>query len=375
MKAVEPRDFPWYDYRGFTFSLGLQVGGHVFNSGHSGSVFDPEKGKPDVRGGMADQARVAYAKQAAVLDAVGLSLADVTHVVENVTVAGLSGYPWAQQVRRELFGANEPTVTTVVVDRLVRAKALIEVEVQAASPPEWPAGHDGTVYLPALLPLDAAGDVVAPGDAATQYTYCLDRAAELLDAHGLSLTTLVSVVDHVVPEAIRDYPAMTAARQALMGRVRPATASVVMSRLHRPGMLVAVKALASSRTVRPLGNHPGDAAVRAGHTLHLTGSAFVGTAARASGDLRRQAEACYHGIVDAMAAAGARPRDLLSTVEYVAAPALPAYREVADVRRGLLREPYPVSTGLVCAGFPQPGLVFETVAVALVPGGPDDAAD
>ncbi len=72
--AIEPESFPWYDYRGYTFSLGLQIGpDDALNSGHSGSAFDPAKGKPDVRGGMGEQAETAYAKQEAILAAAGLA--------------------------------------------------------------------------------------------------------------------------------------------------------------------------------------------------------------------------------------------------------------------------------------------------------------
>ena len=35
-RAIEPASFPWYDYKGYTFSLGLVDGDSVINSGHSG---------------------------------------------------------------------------------------------------------------------------------------------------------------------------------------------------------------------------------------------------------------------------------------------------------------------------------------------------
>jgi enamine deaminase RidA (YjgF/YER057c/UK114 family) len=131
-QAIEPAEFPWYDYSGYTFSLGLKLGDDVLNSGHSGSAFDPAKGKPDVAGGMGEQARTAYAKQEAILAAAGLTFADVTRVVENISIAGLPDYAEAQDVRAAVFGEHRPTVATVIVDRLVRRKALIEVEVHAS---------------------------------------------------------------------------------------------------------------------------------------------------------------------------------------------------------------------------------------------------
>ncbi|MGH8961630.1 MAG: RidA family protein [Jatrophihabitantaceae bacterium] len=388
---IEPADFPWYDYRGFTFSLGLQVDGHVLNSGHSGSAFDPIKGKPDVTGGMAEQAQIAYAKQAAVLAAAGLSIGDVTRVVENVTIDGLAHYAGAEQVRRTVFAGHEPVVVTVVVDRLVRRKALIEVEVHA-SPAGGPAlvlggegrwrrgtvreGHDGAVYLPTMLPLDAAGELVASGDIAGQYAYCLQRAGELLDAAGLSIAQVVSTVDYSTPATREEYPRTARARRDLLGPVYPTAAGILMSRLHEPGVLVAVDVVASRHT--PIAVNPGwsryetltyNPGVRAGNTLYMSGFASLDMRtqqAMHAGDLRGQAEQTYGAIRQTMDAAGAS--QLLSTVEYVTPGALPAYREVAEVRRALLREPYPTSTGIVCGGLLRPEFLLEVVPSALIPG-------
>ena len=83
-RAIEPASFPWYDYKGYTFSLGLVDGDSVINSGHSGSDFDPALGKAGIKGGMGEQAMTAYAKQEAILAAAGKSFSDVTRVVENI---------------------------------------------------------------------------------------------------------------------------------------------------------------------------------------------------------------------------------------------------------------------------------------------------
>ena len=55
--AIEPESFPWYDYKGYTFSLGLQHGDSAINSGHSASAFDPELGKPASRAAWASRPR------------------------------------------------------------------------------------------------------------------------------------------------------------------------------------------------------------------------------------------------------------------------------------------------------------------------------
>lgn len=400
---VEPAEFPWYDYHGFTFSLGITVDGHVYNSGHSGSQFNADKGKPDISGGMADQARIAYAKQAAVLAAAGFSMSDVTRVVENVTVAGLAYYAELEQVRAEVFGDHQPVLVTVIVDRLVRGKALVEIEVHASPDAGsvlsagvgagigsgagsgreagWRRrtvreGHDGAVYLPTLLPIDESGDVVAPGDIEGQYAYCLRRAGELLAPAGLSLANVVSTVDYSTPATRADYPRIATARRELLGPVFPTGAGILMKTLHAPGVLVALDAIASRH--EPVAVNPGwsrydtltyNPGVRAGDVLYMSGFASLDMQtqrATNAGDLRAQAQATYLAIQQTMDAAGAT--QLLSTVEYVTPDALPKYRDVADVRRELLHEPYPVSTGIVCNALLRSEFMIEVVPTALIPG-------
>ncbi|MGH3495342.1 MAG: RidA family protein, partial [Sciscionella sp.] len=109
--------------------------------------------------------------------------------------------------------------------------------------------------------------------------------------------------------------------------------------------------------------------VRAGDMLYMSGFAALDMESQRAlhaGDLRRQAETVYEAIHQTMAAAG--PSQLLSTTEYVTPEALPAYREVADVRRQVLRAPYPVSAGLVCGGLLRPEFLLEVLPVAIVTG-------
>ena len=79
--AIKPRRFPWYDYERYTFSLGLSVGERTFLSGHSASEYDAGAREIVVKGGMREQARTAWAKIEAILEAAGRSQADVVRVV------------------------------------------------------------------------------------------------------------------------------------------------------------------------------------------------------------------------------------------------------------------------------------------------------
>jgi enamine deaminase RidA (YjgF/YER057c/UK114 family) len=382
--AIEPDRFPWYDPRGFTFSLGLCLDRDVWCSGHSGSAHDPRKGRPDVPDTMTAQARIAYAKQAAVLTAAGTDLTRVTRVLENVTAAGLEHYAEAERVRREVFGTHRPVVVTTVVDRLVRRKALIEIEVHANTREPAPnpdddapgpdgirTAHDGSVLLPTLLPLDDHGEVVAPGDPAGQYAHCLGQAARLLRPLGLGLADLTCTVDFAAPGVAEDWAHIDRVRARLLGPIHPAGTRVRAQTLHRPGVLVCVTATASRHPRSAVGRlglraalptySPG---VRSGNLLHISG---FGRLAAGLPDLAAQARSVYGAILHTMRAAHAGPAYLVSTVEYVAADALAQYRDVATVRRAMLKQPYPVSTGIVCTRMPHPGSLIDVSAIAYLP--------
>ncbi len=394
-RAIEPAEFPWFDYRGFTFSLGLELDGHVIDSGHSGSAFDPEKGKPAISGGMADQARTSYAKHAAILGAGGLDLAQATRVVENVTAAGLPHYEQAAAVRAEVFGEHRPAVSTVIIDRLVRRQALIEIEVHASPgggqalvtgpDQDWSretvrTGHDGEVYLPTLLPLDARGEVVAPGDLAEQYRYCLERAGALLERAGLSLANVVSTADYTLPGAEADRSGIDRVRRDLLAPAFPSNTALTMAALHRPGVLVSLEVVASTHPRQAI--NPGwdrydeltqVPATRAGNTLYLSGFAAIDQESGAPlhpGDLAAQAEATYGALAQTLAAAGATPANLLTTIEYVTAAGLGDYRVVADVRKAVLSDPYPASTGIVAGGLGHESLMLGVQATAVLPAAP-----
>ena len=194
LSAIRPADFPWFPYEGFTFCLGLHEGERAWTSGHTSARHDEAIGKMTVHGSMEEQARIAYAKCLAILEAAGFGPEDVTRVSENITVVGLQAYDDAAGVRRELLG-DRPTVRTVIVERLVRRAAWIEVELhavkgggtqlraasEAREAGTWQAssiteGADGVVYLPTVTPVDEHGDVVFQGDFVSQYRYVLEKA-------------------------------------------------------------------------------------------------------------------------------------------------------------------------------------------------------
>src|SRR5918992_4481759 len=153
-KAMTPQPFRWYDYSRYTFSLGLDLGEWAVLSGHTASERDEKEGFV-VRGGMRDQVQTAYDKIGAILQAAGYGFGDVARVVEYLKVDGLESYPEAEEVRREVLGGADPVVNRVVVNRLLRPEALIEVEVTAGKGAAIP----GITYFPSFLPT-TTGDLV-----------------------------------------------------------------------------------------------------------------------------------------------------------------------------------------------------------------------
>ncbi|PJJ56338.1 enamine deaminase RidA (YjgF/YER057c/UK114 family) [Mumia flava] len=401
---IRPDDFGWLPADGFTFSLGLAERGHAWTSGHTAAAMDAAIGKMTVSGSMVEQAGTAYRKVLTIIEAAGLGAHEVTHVTEYVTIAGLAEYDQAAGVRDEVLGLHGggdagPTISTVVVDRLVRSAALLEVEIRASSGAgvvlaaserrqagTWIAspvteGHDGTVHLPTLVPLDASGEVVAPGDFTGQYRYCLERAGALLEQAGLSLDAAVTTYDYSTPATRGEYRRTHRVRTELLGGagVYPGAGGILMSRLHHPDQLVAIDVTASRHPlelVNPgwerydtLTYAPG---VRAGRTLFMSGFAALDMETQEAlhpGDLAAQAETTYGAVLQLLAHAGLGPQHLTSTIEFCVERALGDYKVVADVRERLLAPPWPASTGAICADLLRPEFLLEVFPTARYPEG------
>jgi enamine deaminase RidA (YjgF/YER057c/UK114 family) len=388
--ALKPRRFPWYDYSRYTFSLGLRVGERTFLSGHSASEYDAGAREMVVRGGMREQAGTAWAKIAAILEAGDRSLADVVRVVEYVTPEGIERYAEATAVRGELLGVNRPAVITVVVNRLLRPHALIEIEVEAEPaepslrsdrgwPPAWTPARvtDGFVYLSSILPLNDAGTLIAAGDPVAQTRTIFERAARVLGSLGLGMSRVVKTVDYLVPETLPNYKHTAAVRREFLGPVYPAATGIIMKRVAHRGAMIQVDFIASRH--QPAAVNPGwsrhgqltySPAVRAGEMLFIAGHAALDPESAKpvyAGDLGAQATYVYENILRVVAAAGGGPEHLAKTIEYITPAALERYREVAGVRSRILRTPFPVSTGCVCEALLRPEFQIEVDSLAIIP--------
>jgi len=393
IRALEPTNFPFFDYKRYSFSLGLEAPEGIWLSGHSASRFAADHGDVVVTGDIVAQSRVAYEKIAAILAAAGLSLRDVVRTVDYVTVDGIADYPGTAALRRDLFGPQPPVTSTVVVKRLLRPTALIEIEVVASRGGSTPiddgapvdALHRATarrvgdlVYLAAQLPLRPGTAVVAaPGNIAGQMRQIYQNAGQLLRAAGLGWDNVVKTVEFLTPAGLPRYKETAGVRREFLAPRYPAATGIIMPRLANPEALVQIDFIASRQPLAVI--NPGWAhydkltyspAIKAGNLLFFAGHGAINPETNASehpGDIVAQTRYVYSSLMEVLRAAGAGPEAMVKTVEFLTAAALPRYRETADVRREFFRQPYPTATGIVCEQLVRPEMLIEVDAVAVLP--------
>jgi len=366
LQAIEPSTFPWFDYARYTFSLGLRRGDEAWLSGHSASEYDRDRGRIVVNGGMTDQARTAYAKVDAILEAAGLGRGDVARIVENVTAAGRDAYAEAAAVRTELFG-DRPAVCVTSVDRLLRPAAWLEVEVVAARGAEAHTDTTGARAVDAkgVIYLSGLGGDGPRGNVQAQTALALEQLGHRLQAVGLTVAD-VAHLELAVVARHDSVPALQELARAF-GRGLPAVVIRRPEHLLRDDQTVAMTVTATRHAPQRLGESAtgGPAAVRAGSRLW-----FAGASALVHGPLPRgvvaQCETLYARLLEILHEAGGGPERMLKTIEYVRPDGLADYRGVAAVRERLLVAPYPASTGAVCVANEHPEALLEVAAMALL---------
>jgi enamine deaminase RidA (YjgF/YER057c/UK114 family) len=373
--AIKPAHFPWFDYSRYSFSLGLKTPASTYLSGHTASEYDPATKRIVVRGDMTEQVRTAWAKIGAILDTAGLGFENVTRVVEYLRPEGIERYAEAAGVREDLFGRHRPVVNTVPVKSLLRPEALIEIEVTAEAKITQ-RESSGVVFLPTIQPVDEQGRIVSPGDVVGQTEAVFHRAERILAALGLGFDHVVKTVDYITPAALATYKGTGRVRRERLGPVYPGAAGILMPRLMHPEALIQYD-FTIARDV-PVVVNPGWAryqkltyspAVRAGKLLFMSGQGAIDPATERvvfENDVVAQAAYTYENVLKVVGAAGGGPQHLVKTVEYVTPAALERYRGVAGVRSRLLREPWPASTGLVCAALLRPQMLIEIDPLAIL---------
>lgn len=353
MKPIIPPVFPWKDHTKYTYPLGLDINGVCFLSGNSASEYDAQANKIVVKGDLTAQIDTALAKIRAVLEAAGLSLADVISVIQYVTPQAFASIQNIPGIL-ESYGVSGAAIHTVPVNRLMRREALIELEVVAA-------GRDQKrkiVQTPAAIRVfSEPNDFVFVGEGFEPDEHGSDASLEseirrverLLEGMGTGWKSvgrcrlmLASVSSSEVDEAVG----------ALKKRIPdlPVMPAVGVVQLPAGRAHISVEICASSGKAEPSRTVHGGLVRRFGSCLMATGlQSRDGTLS-----LVEQVEDIYSSIVpEVLAEAGMEIRNTVQTVEWVTEDVLPDYRQTGTTRRNLLREPFPVASGLVCSALPN----------------------
>jgi enamine deaminase RidA (YjgF/YER057c/UK114 family) len=317
-RALEPAEYPFFDYRRFSFALGIAVERRVWLSGSTAVKHEAPSGMV-VKGDLVAQASVIYDKMKATLNAANRSLSDVVRIVRYVTPKAIPDLAPLDALQAGLFGDNV-SVCTLAIRNLLRPEALIEIEGVA-----FDGGDDGIDYLPSI---------VAPDK-----TSAWAQAETALTARGLSRA-------HV-------RKATALATSAVFDATEPAGAL--------PGLRICVPRLATTETGVQI-----DIAVapRASRVVYVSAEAdpsIDGTV--------NQCRELYARLGSKLAAAGSSAASVVKTTEFIIPTGLRDYRGTADVRREVFAAPYPAATGVICERLSMPGAMIAVEAIALTEAG------
>jgi len=314
-RAIEPDHFPFFDYRRFTFSLGIAAGDSVWLSGNTAAQFDAQRRAMVVQGDLLAQARVIFDKFQAVLVAERLELSHIYRMVRYVTPAALRDLDRLDEWQQTLVG-DAPARSTVVVRSLLRPEALIEIEAVARK--------DGaaTIEYPASV-------FAADSDAAWTSTKAM------LDRNGIAERQVLRTAEFVTPGIEWTSSGITSASSLKVG-------SPQLSQ-NGAGAQVDIAAATNSPSLLLFVSMDGDGA--------LDG-------------VVDQTRDIYRRIEKRLRASGTTLDAVVKTTEFITAEALADYRKTADVRREIFAAPYPAATGVICVRLPDPRMMIAVEAVA-----------
>lgn len=315
-RPLEPDDYPFFDYRRFSFSLGIAAAGHIWLSGSTAVRFERPTGMV-VSGDLVAQAAVIHAKMGATLIAAKRGLRDIVRIVRYVTPNAFPALPALDKYQREILG-EAVSISTIPVRSLLRPEALIEIEAIVQD-----GRSDGLDYLPTIV----APDRVA----------AWDKAAKELTARGL---------DHSHVKKVTEL-----ATSAAFEMAEPAGA-VPGLRICAPRVVGAENGVQLEITVSS-----GESRV-----------AFISAEADpAKVGVVDQCRDLYARLGAKLAGMGASSASIVKTTEFIVPAALRDYRGTADVRRDVFSVPYPAATGVICDGLSHPGAMI-AVEAAVVTG-------
>jgi enamine deaminase RidA (YjgF/YER057c/UK114 family) len=319
-RALEPAEYPFFDYRRFSFALGIAAAGRIWLSGSTAVRFAQQSGMV-VEGDLLAQAGVIHEKLATTLAAGKRGLGDVVRLVRYVTPEAVAGLAALDVCQHKIFG-DKVSVSTVSVRSLLRPEALIEIEAIAND-----GGVDGLDYLPSIV---APDHTAAWATATKELQACgLDRA-RVKKATELAATPAFGDVG---TEPAGDFPYLRVAMPRLVREKTGVQLDVTVARQPSPVIYVSMEA-------------------------DPTKDGIVD-----------QCRDLYARLGDKLATAGASLASVVKTTEFIIPAGLRDYRGTAEVRREVFTGPYPAATGVICERLGHPGAMIAVEATALTEAG------
>jgi enamine deaminase RidA (YjgF/YER057c/UK114 family) len=212
-------------------------------------------------GDVAAQTQAIYQRAAQVLGSFELGLADIVETVDYLAPAALQDYKKTADVRRECFGLVFPAATGIIMPRVARPDALIQIDIVASRHrreiinPGW-SSYDKLTYSPGVrcgdLLFIAGNAAVDPhtgrsvhrDDIVAQSEYIYGRILDVVAAAGGTAENLVKTIEYVTPAGLPRYRDVSNVRRRILLAPFPASTGIVCERLLRPEFQLEVDSVA-----------------------------------------------------------------------------------------------------------------------------------
>jgi enamine deaminase RidA (YjgF/YER057c/UK114 family) len=248
--------------RQLTFVPAVEADGIVWLSGYTGSeVVD---GKRQYSRETARQVEVSYKTIGTVLEAAGTQPGDVVKSLDYISPQATLQYRDTGAVREDFFGGQYPAATGILINRLLRPEAHVEVETvavkggsrQEITIPDWDRRFGRLTYLPGvkkgrMVHISGQGAVDHPTgqnvggfDMAAQAEQAYGNIARVLAEAGYSMDDVVNTIEWVAPNGLMGYRGTQGVRRKYFGDSFPSATGVLVHQLLRPELLIEVTAVA-----------------------------------------------------------------------------------------------------------------------------------
>ncbi len=318
------------------YSLGIKAGGVIYAAGQ---LPTDDKGNL-VQGDITAQAKQVFDNLRYVLGQAGSSLDNAVHA--TVMLQNAADFPALDQIYKQQF-KGEPPARTTIIGNMVRAGALLEIQVTAvpngagrkvilpsgwmkpASPYNYAIQSGDTLYMSGLVSRSGKDNSQVQGDIATQVKTIMDNAGAILKAAGMSYGDLVA--GRVALKDMKLFAPMNDAYRTYWEKDRPARVSCEVS---PPGTFdveitfVAIKGSSPREVIIPTraDGTPGTAgpnyspAIKVGNRLFISGG--TGTTDANKSDMKAQTTETLTRFGPALKAAGFDYKDVVAADVYVA---------------------------------------------------------